>query len=231
MWTTISAPEQTGRRMACLLDRACLLRVQSRENCICRAQRDDKQRRATDLGGRRRGRRAVGSSQPDARRRRRRHEPRRGARDPLDQCLADRGSTASGSDARRHRHRCSRVRNREHVPVASTRAPSDRHRSRGFAAASRVGLTIALDSLPITADAIAAAGAAGIPPGRFAAEGGEDYELLVALPPAFGQPEADRFRRECGVALTGIGTVQAGHGVRFELAGRTLELEGFDHFR
>lgn len=100
-----------------------------------------------------------------------------------------------------------------------------------LAAASQIGLTIALDSLPITADAIAAAGAAGIPPGRFAAEGGEDYELLVALPPAFGQPEADRFRRECGVALTDIGAVEAGHGVRFELAGRTLELEGFDHFR
>jgi thiamine-monophosphate kinase len=100
-----------------------------------------------------------------------------------------------------------------------------------LAAASRVGLAIALDSLPITADAIAAAGTAGIAPGRFAAEGGEDYELLVALPPAFGQPEADRFRRECGVALTGIGTVEAGQGVRFELGGRALALEGFDHFR
>jgi thiamine-monophosphate kinase len=103
--------------------------------------------------------------------------------------------------------------------------------ARHLAAASRVGLEIELDRVPVAGAALAAARRRGVAPPQFAAENGEDYELLVALPAEFGDREADRFRRECGVPLTRIGTATAGDGVRFLLAGRSLALAGFDHFR
>jgi thiamine-monophosphate kinase len=100
--------------------------------------------------------------------------------------------------------------------------------ARHLAAASRVALEIALDSIPIAPEAQEEARLLGVPVERFAAEGGEDYELLVALPAAFNA--SDLFVRECGLGLTRIGTVGQGSGVRFQLAGRPLELRGFDHF-
>ena len=66
---------------------------------------------------------------------------------------------------------------------------------------------------------------------QFAAEAGEDYELLAALPDAFGAAEAREFERACGIALTRIGRAAKGAGVRAGLAGRLLSLRGFDHFR
>ena len=39
------------------------------------------------------------------------------------------------------------------------------------------------------------------------------------------------FEEACGIALTRIGTAARGRGVRAELAGRRLELRGYDHFR
>jgi thiamine-monophosphate kinase len=98
-----------------------------------------------------------------------------------------------------------------------------------MAAASRVALEINLDSVPIATEVSEEAERLGVPPQRFAAEGGEDYELLVALPPRFNAAQA--FMHECGVGLTEIGTVGQGNGVRFMLGGRTLDLHGFNHFR
>jgi len=66
---------------------------------------------------------------------------------------------------------------------------------------------------------------------QFAAEGGEDFELLVALSPDFDSAAVLEFEEACGIALTRIGTVARGRGVRAELAGRRLELRGYDHFR
>jgi thiamine-monophosphate kinase len=100
--------------------------------------------------------------------------------------------------------------------------------ARHLAAASRVALEITLDSIPIAAEAQEEARLLGVPVERFAAEGGEDYELLVALPAAFNASEV--FARECGLGLTRIGTAGQGNGVRFQLAGRPLELHGFNHF-
>jgi len=97
-----------------------------------------------------------------------------------------------------------------------------------LAAASQLGLVIDLDAIPVTAEAEQEAGRLGMPPPRFAAEGGEDYELLVALPPGFAA--ADGFLRECGIPLTPIGQAVAGSGVRFLLSGRPIELRGFNHF-
>lgn len=100
-----------------------------------------------------------------------------------------------------------------------------------LAAASGVALAIELDRIPVAEPARAAAERARTPPPRFAAEGGEDYELLAALPPEFGPADAEAFRRELGLALTRIGAAAAGSGVRFSLEGKPVALGGFDHFR
>jgi thiamine-monophosphate kinase len=99
-----------------------------------------------------------------------------------------------------------------------------------LAAASGVLLDIQLDTLPVTAAAVNASATAGLPVEQFAAIGGEDYELLSAMPPGFGPVQAGEFTRETGLALTRIGTVQSGAGVRFSLEGRELSLSGYDHF-
>jgi len=101
--------------------------------------------------------------------------------------------------------------------------------SRHLAAASDVELELDLDLLPLAPSVRVAAAALGIAPARFAAEGGEDYELLVTLPPEFAR--ADELQGECGVPLTRIGAATAGSGVRLELGGVELTLAGFDHFR
>jgi thiamine-monophosphate kinase len=97
-----------------------------------------------------------------------------------------------------------------------------------LAAASQVGLEISLDALPLAREVPAEAQRLGIPAGQFAAEGGEDYELLVALPTGFEGP--GDFTRDCGIQLTRIGTVGEGTGVRFLSKGRELHLKGYDHF-
>jgi thiamine-monophosphate kinase len=97
-----------------------------------------------------------------------------------------------------------------------------------LAAASQVELEIALDTVPIAAGVPAEAQRLGVTAGRFAAEGGEDYELLVALPARFAG-SAD-FSRECGIALTRIGVVGEGSGARFLSEGSELRLKGYDHF-
>jgi thiamine-monophosphate kinase len=97
-----------------------------------------------------------------------------------------------------------------------------------LAAASGVVLELNLDSIPIAPEVISEAERIGVSPQQFAAEGGEDFELLVALPPRFNA--ADAFVRDCGIRLTPVGTVGQGSGVRFLLAGQTIMLKGFNHF-
>jgi thiamine-monophosphate kinase len=100
-----------------------------------------------------------------------------------------------------------------------------------LAAASDVRMHLELETVPVAAAAIAEAKRLDLPVQQFAAEGGEDYELLVALPPDFGSAEVREFEAACRIALTRIGTAKQGSGVRVELAGRRLELRGYDHFR
>ena len=100
-----------------------------------------------------------------------------------------------------------------------------------LAAASDVRVHLALEAVPVAAAAIAEAKRLDLPVQQFAAEGGEDFELLAALPPEFGPAETRAFEAACGLALTRVGTVERGGGVRAELAGRRLELRGYDHFR
>ena len=97
-----------------------------------------------------------------------------------------------------------------------------------LAAASECALHIELGDLPLAAEVASEAGLLGLPAPQFAAEGGEDFELLVALPIEFEAAAA--FRHDCGLPLSQIGTVEAGQGVRFVHQGHTFRLEGFNHF-
>jgi thiamine-monophosphate kinase len=91
-----------------------------------------------------------------------------------------------------------------------------------LAAASGVAVRIELDLVPADPAAQAEAQRSGESPGTFAARGGEDYELLVAMPPEF---------TGTGVfALTRIGEVEPGSGAHFLLNGAELPLSGYDHF-
>jgi len=65
---------------------------------------------------------------------------------------------------------------------------------------------------------------------RWALAGGEDYELLIAIPPEQGL----RFERECtksGERVTRIGELTSTDTVAFWRAGKILPSPpGFDHF-
>ena len=101
---------------------------------------------------------------------------------------------------------------------------------RHLIAASGVAAEVALDSLPVHPAVPEAAAALGEAPAVFAATGGEDYELLVALPATFSAADAARCESACGTPLHRIGTVGQGEGARFVLGGQPVSLAGFDHF-
>ena len=99
-----------------------------------------------------------------------------------------------------------------------------------LSAASHVSIAIELESLPLGVGVEAAAALTGQAPPRFAALGGEDYELLVALPPEFSANHAAHFQQEVGLPLTRIGRVDAGQEALLTLGGRAVKLSGYDHF-
>jgi thiamine-monophosphate kinase len=100
-----------------------------------------------------------------------------------------------------------------------------------LAAASGVRIRLKLETVPVAGPAIVEARRMDVPVQQFAAEGGDDYELLVALPPDFGETDVRAFESATGIALTRVGAIERGGGVRAELLGRALELRGYDHFR
>jgi thiamine-monophosphate kinase len=85
-----------------------------------------------------------------------------------------------------------------------------------------VSVRIDLNRVPADPAGLEEAERSGESPGTFAARGGEDYELLVAMPAEFTGTGA--------VGLTRIGEVQPGSGARFLLDGAEQRLAGFDHF-
>ncbi|WP_309894361.1 thiamine-phosphate kinase [Archangium sp.] len=92
--------------------------------------------------------------------------------------------------------------------------------------ASKVGAELELERLPLSRAVRASLGAEG------ALAGGEDYELLLAVPPA----RTSAFERACaraGEAVTRIGRLTPGpRGHVQDAEGRSLRLPaGFDHFR
>jgi thiamine-monophosphate kinase len=88
-----------------------------------------------------------------------------------------------------------------------------------LAEASEVRVVVDLDRLPLQAGVAGVAASRGVEPGAFAATGGEDYELLAAVP-----AEA-----VAGLPVTVIGRIEAGSGVGFEGAGAGDSLRGWDH--
>jgi thiamine-monophosphate kinase len=100
-----------------------------------------------------------------------------------------------------------------------------------LAAASEVSATLTLERVPVQPDAAAAAYAAGTDAALYAAQGGEDYELLVAMPPGFGDSGVREFEHAIGHGITQVGAVERGSGVRLLLRGERIRATGFDHFR
>ena len=92
-----------------------------------------------------------------------------------------------------------------------------------LAAASGVSVRIDLDLVPADPAAAEEARRSGEDPATFAARGGEDYELLAAMPPEFDRTGAP-------LALTRIGTVEPGSGATLLRGGAEVRLSGFDHF-
>ena len=100
-----------------------------------------------------------------------------------------------------------------------------------LARASGCGAT--LDEVPVHLAAFAVARAVGDDPTRYALDGGEDFELIVAVAPrAFGHLSR-KFALAFGVALLPIGRLDAESGIRIAASGPAHELiaAGFDHLR
>lgn len=90
-----------------------------------------------------------------------------------------------------------------------------------LAAASDVALELEADRVPVHPDATPEAALAG----------GEEYELLVTLPAAFGAADGAEFRRWFDLALTRVGAVARGRGVALRRGGRLVTIPaGFSHF-
>jgi thiamine-monophosphate kinase len=99
-----------------------------------------------------------------------------------------------------------------------------------LAEASGVALRIDAGTLPIAKGVAEVAAATGREPLQLAASGGEDYELLAALPADRLMEASTAIGEAAETTLTPIGGVETGEGVEIRLpAGRLLETEGYDH--
>jgi thiamine-monophosphate kinase len=93
--------------------------------------------------------------------------------------------------------------------------------ARHLAAASEVGLEIELERIPRLAE---------VDP-MDAAASGEEYELLVTLPPTFAPEQAQELVDLHGLSLSRVGTCIAGAGVRFMRRGLSWQVPpSHDHF-
>jgi thiamine-monophosphate kinase len=97
--------------------------------------------------------------------------------------------------------------------------------------ASAVAMRIDAGALPIAKGVAEVAVAARQDPLQLAVSGGEDYELLAALPPASLGEASTKLGEAAEATLTPIGEVKAGKGVEIRLpGGELLEVRGHDHF-
>jgi thiamine-monophosphate kinase len=98
-----------------------------------------------------------------------------------------------------------------------------------IAAQSQVSLLIDASRIPLAEGLAEVAAAAGRDPLELAAAGGEDYELLAALPAERVGEAAAEIGKAAEATLTPIGGVEAGAGVEIRLpGGRNLKSSGFD---
>jgi thiamine-monophosphate kinase len=100
-----------------------------------------------------------------------------------------------------------------------------------LARAGGVALEIEASPLPLAKGVAEVAAAAGHEPLELAVSGGEDYELLAALPPDRLAAASAAIGEVAETALTPIGEATEGEGVEIRLpGGGRLEAAGFDHF-
>jgi thiamine-monophosphate kinase len=100
-----------------------------------------------------------------------------------------------------------------------------------LALASGAAMQIDAGSLPLAKGLTEVAAAAGRDPLEVAVSGGEDYELLAALPANRLTEALNRIGEAAETSLTPIGQVKAGEGVEIRLpGGGRLEAQGYDHF-
>jgi thiamine-monophosphate kinase len=99
------------------------------------------------------------------------------------------------------------------------------------AGASGIALCIEAGALPLAKGVAEVAAAAGRDPLELAASGGEDYELLAALPADRLGEASSALGEAAETTLTPIGEVKTGEGVEIRLpGGGLLETRGYDHF-
>jgi thiamine-monophosphate kinase len=98
-----------------------------------------------------------------------------------------------------------------------------------ISAQSEVALRIDAGTIPLAKGLAEVAAAAGRDPLELAASGGEDYELLAALPPRRLSEAATRIGEAAETSLTPVGEVIAGAGAEIRLpGGGILRSTGFD---
>jgi thiamine-monophosphate kinase len=97
-----------------------------------------------------------------------------------------------------------------------------------LARSSQTGATI--DHVPVAAAAAAVAERAGGDAERWALDGGEDFELLVAVASRAFAHLAGRFQARFGRPLLRVGVATAGSGIR-RADGSVVESAGWDHLR
>lgn len=101
--------------------------------------------------------------------------------------------------------------------------------ARHLAERSGVCAEVRLSDLPLAPGVDEVARAASIDPYELAATGGDDYELLFTVPPD-RREAAEAAARHGGTAVTWIGSVAAGAGLRLVgPAGEPVELAGYEH--
>jgi len=100
-----------------------------------------------------------------------------------------------------------------------------------LAAASGLGIEIEVERVPVGTGVREVAAAAGRDPLELVTNGGEDYELLCAVPRA-SLAEAAAAVARSGSSLTEIGRFVASGSVRLRLSGgRSVPASGHDHLR
>jgi thiamine-monophosphate kinase len=100
-----------------------------------------------------------------------------------------------------------------------------------LATASGVSIRIDGGSVPLAKGVAEVAAAAGCDPLQLAVAGGEDYELLAALPAESLGAASTAIGEAAETGLSPIGEVRSGEGVEVRLpGGGLLEARGYDHF-
>jgi thiamine-monophosphate kinase len=100
-----------------------------------------------------------------------------------------------------------------------------------LARASGLAVRIEAGALPLAKGVAEVAVAVGRDPLELAASGGEDYELLAALPSEALGEASSRIGEAAETTLTPVGEALAGAGIQIRLpGGGLLEPAGFDHF-